>query len=669
MKMKDSNETKGMLGEAARGWYSKFGLQVIPMMPGKKIPAVKWDAWFEDLSPEKIDKHWKLHPDHDIGCLMGDDLIMFDADTPEAIANLVAIEESFGVKPKLLVKTARGEHHWLRRKPGTFASPDGHDSKKHPGRIDIRTGRSMAILPPSTNKVAIVHEAHHVSELTEVCQSFIDAVYLMNDREPPRPREETPNFSRGGETHSVAKLRALLGHIDPDCGYQDWLNVLMAVHTETGGSEDGLALVDEWSSKGSKYDGSQAVRLKWRSFKNNLERSIKIGTINKMVEATGVKWQDVIDPFEICEGEVIELSEPVAEVAEPSKVGGTILDRFTLTGRSAELEKAAVKQVPIFGEVGLMGQATAWYAEPNSGKTLLAMKLMIDAIVEGRIDPGMVYYLNLDDTSSGLYQKVKIAEEFGFHMLAEGHQSFSAKKFIEHLRELILEGQSHGVVIIADTLKKLVDLMKKDHCSDFSADIRNFVSKGGTFLALAHTNKHKRDGKPVPGGTSDIRDDFDCVFTIDTVNRNAGFGEKVVAFENIKRRGNVADSVAYSYFNASDITYEERLLSIRIVDVDQLEPIRQAEQLRTDAELIGVAITCISEGIDSKMLLARAISERSGVSRVTALNLIDRYTGDDPSKHRWQAKRGAHGKLTYELLEQAPAVGPPLTTLDNEDLF
>ena len=54
-----------------------------------------------------------------------------------------------------------------------------------------------------------------------------------------------------------------------------------------------------------------------------------------------------------------------------------------------------------------------------------------------------------------------------------------------------------------------------------------------------------------------------------------------------------------------------------------------------DAELIGVAITCIGEGIISKMLLARAISERSGVSRGTALNLLERYTGDDPVLHRW----------------------------------
>ena len=654
------------LGKAAVRWQRDFGVDVIPVSPGQKHPAVKWDPWLDDPSPDKIEKHWEQHPDHDIGCILGDGLIMFDADTPESIANLVAIEESFGVKPKLLVKTARGEHHWFRRALGTFAGPDGHDSVKYPGRIDIRTERSMAILPPSTNKVAVVHEANHVSELTEVCQGFIDAVYLMNDREPPRPRETTQSEHDRGRTgtHSLSKLKALLEHLDPDCGYQDWLNVLMAVHTETGGSDEGLALVDEWSSKGNKYSGHQELSLKWRSFKNNPGRSITIGTINKMVEATGVKWQDVVEPFE---EEAFSIVLP-AEPPESSSEAGTILDRFSLKGCSEELRKAAVEQVPILGEVALQGQATVWYAEPNSGKTLLALRLLTDGIEAGNINPAKVYYLNLDDTGMGLCEKVEIAEEYGFHMLAEGHQGFSAKNFIANVRELILENQANGVIVVADTIKKLVDMMKKDKCTDFSVDIRKFVLNGGTFIALAHTNKHKRDGKPVPCGTSDIRDDFDCAYTIDTVTRDATSLEKVVEFENIKRRGNVADQAAYCYSTRRDIGYAGLLLSVRPVDLELVEPLRQAEQIRSDAELITVATTCINDGIASKMLLAKAISERSSVSRSTAIKLVERYTGDDPAKHRWQARRGAHGKLAYELLEQTPTDGPSITTLDNGDL-
>lgn len=653
------------ISKAAEYWHGKFGLKVIPVVTGEKRAVVKWDEWLADLSDEKIVRHWQQYPAHDVGAIIDDGIILFDADTPEALSNLVAVEESFGVKPKLRVKTARGEHHYFRRKQGTFATSDGHDTERHPGRIDIRTGRSMVILPPSTNKVAVVHEAHHVNELTEVCQSFIDAVYLMNDREPPRPREEIPSCDRERETHSVSKLRALLDHLDPDCGYQDWLNVLMAVHTETNGSDGGLALVDEWSSKGSKYDGSKAISFKWRSFKNNLGRSITIGTIYKMVEATGVKWQDIIEPFEEEAFSVVSQEES----AEPSKEEGTILDKFSLRGLSAELEKQAVEQVPILGEVALQGQATVWYAEPNSGKSLMAMTLIAKGIEARKINPAKLYYLNMDDTSKGLFEKVVIAEEYGFHMLAEGYQEFSAKKFIENIREILFLDQAQGVIIILDTLKKFVDLMRKDKCSDFSVDIRRFVSKGGTVIALAHTNKNKRDGKPVPGGTSDIRDDFDCAYTIDTVTRNTESGEKVVEFENIKSRGNVANKVAYSYSARRDIGYTALLLSVRPVDLEQVEPIRQAEQLRSDAELIDVAISCISEGITSKMLLAKAISERSGVSRSTTIGLIERYTGDDPVKHRWQARRGAHGKLAYELLEPAPANGPSVTMLDNGDPF
>lgn len=649
--------------ESALWWHEKFGFRVIPVVPGEKRAATTWDDWLADLSAGKITQHWQKHPNHDVGAIIDDNIIMFDADTPEALSNLLAVEESFGVKPKLLIQTARGEHHYFKRRQGTYAASDGHDTEKHPGRIDIRTGRSMVVLPPSTNKVVVVHEANDVSELTEVCQLFIDAVYLMNDREPPRPKEDSqPAYVRDGEEHSIPKLRALLNHLDPDCGYQDWLNVLMAVHTETDGSDEGLALVDEWSSKGSKYTGGQEISRKWRSFRNSMGRLITIGTINKMVEAAGVKWQDIVEPFEVEGFKVVPPEEP----CEPSSENGTILDRFSLNGRSEELRKAAVEQVSILGELALQGQATVWYAEPNSGKTLLALKLLIDGIESRKINPEKIYYLNLDDTGMGLCEKVEIAEDYGFHMLAEGYQGFSAKNFIAIVRELILENQANGIIVIADTIKKLVDMMKKDKCSDFSVDIRKFVLNGGTFIALAHTNKNKRDGKPVPCGTSDIRDDFDCAYTIDTVTRNTASGEKVVEFENIKRRGNVADQVAYGYSTRRDIGYAALLHSVRPVDLKQIEPIRQAEQLRSDGELITLATACITEGIASKMLLAKAISERSGVSRSTALSIVERYTGNDPTRHRWQAKRGAHGKLAYELLETALA-WPPVTPADNDD--
>lgn len=73
----------------------------------------------------------------------------------------------------------------------------------------------------------------------------------------------------GGEPAgmTIAQIQRCLEYIDPDCGYEDWLEVGMAIHCETGGSDEGLDLWDAWSSGSvSKYPGRDALEEKWRTF-------------------------------------------------------------------------------------------------------------------------------------------------------------------------------------------------------------------------------------------------------------------------------------------------------------------------------------------------------------------------------------------------------------------
>jgi hypothetical protein len=151
------------LVEAALYWF-KFGLDVIPIIPYTKLPAVQWDPWLGGLSLEKILDYWSRHPDHEIGFIVGDNLIIFDADSPDAIAALVALERKFEVTPSLVVKTTKGEHHYFRRASGTHAKSDSHSTDKHPERIDIKTGRALVILPPSTGKTIATGEVNHESK-------------------------------------------------------------------------------------------------------------------------------------------------------------------------------------------------------------------------------------------------------------------------------------------------------------------------------------------------------------------------------------------------------------------------------------------------------------------------------------------------------------------------
>ena len=128
----------------------KFGFKVIPIAPGTKQTALQWDPWLAGLSAEKIAAHWSKHPDHELGFIVGDDIIVFDADSPEAVVALATHEQSFDLTPNFTVKTAKGVHHYFKCTAGTFAKSDSHSTQEHPERLDVKTGRSMVLLPPST---------------------------------------------------------------------------------------------------------------------------------------------------------------------------------------------------------------------------------------------------------------------------------------------------------------------------------------------------------------------------------------------------------------------------------------------------------------------------------------------------------------------------------------
>ena len=124
-----------------------------------------------------------------------------------------------------------------------------------------------------------------------------------------------------------------------------------------------------------------------------------------------------------------------------------------------------------------------------------------------------------------------------------------------------------------------------------------------------------------------------------------------MAFENIKRRGNVAQTAAYSYTIESGLSYEEILLSVAPVNPSDLNPLKQAEAIRTDAEVIETVIGCIRDGINTKMKLADAVSAKAGISKRSSLSLIEKYTGTDPAIHRWVYAVRDRGAKVFSLLE------------------
>jgi len=285
-------------------WF-RFGFDVIPVVPGTKRPAVPWDPWLIQLSPESIDRHWSQWPNHEVGFIVGGRYVIFDADSVVAAAALEAIEVRFGLTSRLVIKTPHGLHHYFGLADGTFATSSAHCTAKHPTRLDVKTGRTMVVLPPGGGRSIVATDGRgsldHARQLSTVDQAVIDAVFAHNGQPPPRRLAPVASTRAAPADAPLPLLSAVLQALDPDLGYDEWLRVGAALFHVTGASDEGFALFDRWSSAGCKYRGPRETAAKWRSFRLDHPHPAGMGTLRWMVERAGHEWEDVCaaaEPFD-----------------------------------------------------------------------------------------------------------------------------------------------------------------------------------------------------------------------------------------------------------------------------------------------------------------------------------------------------------------------------------
>lgn len=277
--------------QSALFWHD-FGFAVIPIVPKSKKTAVKWDPWLATLSHVSIRKHWTTHPDHEVGFILGDEHIVFDADSQAAVDFLIVLENAYGIHPTMVVQTKRGAHHYFRRDQGLGCKTTIKTVGKAGDRIDIKTGRTMVLLPPSTDKRLIHLGGRHVEsakDLTLAPETLLEELgAIRQDVATPNQPPRVVSHSYGVKTARL--IAASLDHLDPDCVYGDWFKVCCILSNLTDTGEEGYQLFDQWSSKGHKYRGRKDTRKKWKSVNANSPRRVGWPTLQRMVEDEGYCW-------------------------------------------------------------------------------------------------------------------------------------------------------------------------------------------------------------------------------------------------------------------------------------------------------------------------------------------------------------------------------------------
>ena len=565
------------------------------------------------------------------------------------------------IKKGLTDPGATGHNRWARLPVGINGKEKYRDAAGHLFRC-----RLVEFNP---------EQAYFVAEIVTLLE-----LDMSSTEDPTRPAVPSQDLEVLTVSSSISELAAYLAQLDPNMGREDWIRVLMAIWHATQGSEEGFELVNRWSSAGKTYPGTAAVRVQWKSFRNT-DKPVTLGTLMHMVRESGgaIHGFMPVGPTKIVNvphtptASVAVAMEAAADKAdtvqdvtpaslpEPAPTAKPIsLRRYAVTNNLAPLISNVMGQKLVLGRLAVAGQFTVFYASPNTGKTLITLRLIRDSVTQKWIDADLLFYINMDDSASGLLEKSRFAIELGFHMIGGSYQHFSTDKFHVSMREMIDSNTAKGVVVVLDTLKKFTKLMNKDDSSQFAAMVRQFTLKGGTVIALAHANKRPDpDGNPVYQGTTDILDDCDCAYTLKSIADDAD--GKVVEFTNIKRRGDVVANAWYRY-STDGSSYAALLESVKAVDPAVAETLKQDAALTSETPVIDAIRTSIREGINTKMNLAKAVASRAGCSGKQAIQLIEKYTGTDPAKHHWFFEVKARGAQVF-VLHGASGLPEPVATV------
>ena len=207
------------------------------------------------------------------------------------------------------------------------------------------------------------------------------------------------------------------------------------------------------------------------------------------------------------------------------------------------------------------------------------------AYATGFLDGLSIFYVNADDSQSGVIEKTEVLSAIGVHTLVPGYKKFKTDSLSHILGGLTADDDAKNVVLIVDTLKKFADTMDKKNMRNFGIKVSEFILKGGTFIGLGHTNKNRdMNNNLIYSGTSDLIEDVDCIYMMDIedVKTSAdGVQTKYIKLTNQKVRGNNALELTFSYRKSENMSYADMVNSVCNIDG---ETYQKEKVLRTEEE-------------------------------------------------------------------------------------
>ena len=251
--------------------YVARGISVVPAVYGKKgCEMMHWNLYCTKYPTLDELNQWEQTP-HNIGILTGElsGVIGFDFDYDvDGLQNkILKIIPDSPVKKKG-AKGFTAFYRYNGEKSRSFRK-DGQTI------LDILSDGKLTIMPPSLHPNGMTYEwidENHTLLNTPKEQLPIITDKMMEEIKSLFIVKKLPSFNtslyNSNLSTEVDDIKEALEYISPDCDYNTWVQVGMALADFFNGDLQGASIFNDWSARGSKYKGWNEVKPKYDSFRN-----------------------------------------------------------------------------------------------------------------------------------------------------------------------------------------------------------------------------------------------------------------------------------------------------------------------------------------------------------------------------------------------------------------
>jgi hypothetical protein len=337
------------------------------------------------------------------GVVLKDDQLVVDFDPRNNENALTQLNSALGFDIEdecmFVVETGSGGRHFYFKKDPEVKIVKNIKSIKG---IDFLSKGSFVVGAGSYHKsgesysfpLAAKSKAEDISEAPKELINLIKTKVTERKILTEEPRAELSELS--------SALNAI-PNVDED--YDFWLSIGMALHYETGGSDDGLNLWYKWSDKSQKHDGRMMER-RWASFDTSLDSPYTGGTIFKHAMDNG--WHHEESTM------TIDMSFLEQYINKTNKGEKYVVHKAGRQDESLELSSIPdfMKDLPGFiGEVASFNLLTAHYPlfmpAVNSGIVLASLFVGRDFTTDYSNYSG-TYTMTIADTGAGKEHSTKV---------------------------------------------------------------------------------------------------------------------------------------------------------------------------------------------------------------------------------------------------------------------